>query len=121
MKRLPGFGAVATTVTILVGCGAGEVTAPPPQPPAQATAGVFDVAPCVHVAHEVEYAAECGTLIVPENRNDPDSRMIALPVTRIPASGAQPSTPIFWLAGGPGASNMKYSRVEWFHENHDIC
>jgi len=120
MKRLPGFGAVATTVTILVGCGAGEVTAPPPQPPARATAGDFDVAPCVHVAHEVEYAAECGTLIIPENRNDPDSRVIALPVTRIPASGAQPSAPIFWLAGGPGASNMKYSRVEWFHENHDI-
>jgi len=83
-------------------------------------AGDFDVVPCVHVAREVEYAAECGTLIVPENRNDPSSRLIALPVKRIPASGEIPAEPIFWLTGGPGTSNMDYSRVEWFHERHDI-
>jgi len=68
----------------------------------------------------VEYAAECGTLIVPENRNDPGSRLIALPVKRIPASGDAAAEPIFWLTGGPGTSNMSYSRVEWFHESHDI-
>jgi len=105
---------------VLIGCGSSEEPAPRPQPQAGAVAGDFDVVPCVHVAREVEYAAECGTLIVPENRNDPDSRLIALPVKRIPASGGAPAEPIFWLTGGPGTSNMDYSRVEWFHENHDI-
>ncbi len=104
----------------LIGCGSSEGPAPRPTLPDGAVAGDFDVVPCVHVANEVEYEAECGTLVVPENRNDPKSRLIVLPVKRIPASGETPAEPIFWLAGGPGSSNMKYSRVEWFHENHDI-
>jgi hypothetical protein len=72
------------------------------------------------VARDVEYPAECGTLIVPENRYDETSRLIALPVKRILASGDAPDEPIFHLTGGPGMSNMAYSRVEWFHENHDV-
>jgi len=107
-------------VAILVGCGTAEEPAPPPQPPEGAVAGDFETTPCVHVAGEVAYAAECGTLIVPENRSDPDTRLIALPVTRIPAAGEVPAEPIFWLGGGPGSSNLGYRRVEWFHEDHDI-
>jgi pimeloyl-ACP methyl ester carboxylesterase len=113
-------GVALAVAVVLIGCGSSEDPAPRPQPPDGALAGDFDVVPCVHVAREVEYAAECGTLIVPENRNDPKSRLIALPVKRIPASGEAPAEPIFWLTGGPGTSNMSYSRVEWFHENHDI-
>jgi pimeloyl-ACP methyl ester carboxylesterase len=113
-------GAALAVAVVLIGCSSSEDPAPRPQPPDGALAGDFDVVPCVHVAREVEYAAECGTLIVPENRNDPKSRLIALPVKRIPASGEAPAEPIFWLTGGPGTSNMSYSRVEWFHENHDI-
>ena len=48
------------------------------------------------------YAADCGTLVVPENRADPRSRLIALPVTRILARSAHPGTPVFRLEGGPG-------------------
>jgi len=107
-------------VLILTGCGSSEDPAPRPQPADGALVGDFDVVQCVHVAREVEYAAECGTLVVPENRDDPSSRLIALPVKRIPASGEAPAEPIFWLTGGPGTSNMSYSRVDWFHENHDI-
>lgn len=107
-------------VAIGIGCGSGQEPAPPPMPQPGAVAGDFDVTPCVHEAKEIEYAAECGTLIVPENRSKPDSRLIALPVTRIPATDESQSEPIFWLAGGPGSSNMGYSRVEWFHEEHDI-
>jgi len=120
MRQLLGIGAVVTAITVLVGCGTGEEQEPPPQPPEGAIAGDLDIESCVHVENEVEYAAECGTLIVPENRNDSDSRLIALPFTRIPASGAEPAEPIFWLGGGPGASNLRYRRVEWFHEHHDI-
>ena len=104
----------------LAGCGQSEEPAPRPQPPHGAVAGDFDTVPCIHVAREVEYPAECGTLIVPENRYDDASRLIALPVKRIPASGEAPAEPIFYLAGGPAMSNLGYSRVEWFHDNHDI-
>jgi len=72
------------------------------------------------MAREVEYAAECGTLIVPENRSVETSSLIALPVKRILASGDAPDEPIFHLTGGPGMSNMNYSRVEWYRDSHDI-
>jgi pimeloyl-ACP methyl ester carboxylesterase len=113
-------GAVLAAAIVLAGCGQGEEPVRRPQPPDGAVEGDFDVAPCVHVARDVEYAAECGMLIVPENRYDGTSRLIALPVKRIRASGAAPDEPIFYLTGGPGMSNMDYSRVEWFHQNHDI-
>jgi pimeloyl-ACP methyl ester carboxylesterase len=108
------------TTLLMAGCSGGEETAPRPQVPDGAVAGDFDTVACVHVAREVEYAAECSTLIVPENRDDPASRLIVIPVKRIPASGESPVEPLFYLAGGPGMSNMDYSRIEWFHENHDI-
>lgn len=120
MGRLSRTGAALAVSAVLFACGSSDDPAPRPQPPAGAVVGDFDVVPCTHVAREVEYAAECGTLIVPENRNDPGSRLIALPVKRIPASGDDPAGPIFWLTGGPGTSNMGYSRVDWFHANHDI-
>ena len=120
MSHLSRTGVTLALAVVLTGCGSGEDPAPRPHPPAGAVAGDFNVLPCAHEAQEVEYAAECGTLIVPENRNDPGSRLIALPVKRIPASGEETAEPIFWLTGGPGTSNMAYSRVEWFHENHDI-
>jgi len=112
--------AVLAIAAALIGCGSSEETVPRPQVPDRAVEGNFEVVPCTHQAQEVEYETECGTLIVPENRNDPLSRLIALPVKRIPASGDAPAEPIFWLTGGPGTSNMAYSRVEWFQENHDI-
>ncbi|MEX1311117.1 MAG: hypothetical protein AB1Z65_11905 [Candidatus Sulfomarinibacteraceae bacterium] len=104
----------------LIGCGSNDRPIDRPQAPAGAAAGDYSPAPCVHVADDVEVEAECGTLIVPENRNDPGSRLIALPVKRIPSVSENPAEPIFFLAGGPGSSNMGYSRVEWFHDNHDI-
>ncbi len=68
----------------------------------------------------MEYAADCGTLVVPENRSDPNSRLIALPVTHLLATGGSPAEPIFWLSGGPGNTNMDFSYVEGLIENHDI-
>ena len=113
-------GVTLVAAMVLAGCGQREEATPRPQPPEGAMAGDFSVVPCVHVANEVEYAAECGTLIVPENRYDESSRLIAIPVKRIRASGDSPAEPIFYLTGGPGMSNMNYSRLAWFHERHDL-
>ena len=101
-------------------CSKVEEAAPRPLPPAGASAGDYDFAPCAHLARDVEYAAECGTLIVPENRDDENARLLALPVLRIPSSSDAPAEPIFFLTGGPGISNLSFSRVAWYHENHDI-
>lgn len=120
MSLVSKAGIALATALVLAGCGGHEEAPQRPQPPEDAVAGDSSVMPCVHVAREVEYAAECGTLIVPENRFAENSRLIALPVKRIRASGEAPAEPIFFLTGGPGMSNLDYSRVEWFHENHDI-
>jgi pimeloyl-ACP methyl ester carboxylesterase len=75
---------------------------------------------CTYEAGDVEYAADCGTLVVPENRSDPNSRLIALPVTRIRATGGNPTEPIFYLQGGPGGSNMHFQYLEGLVEDHDF-
>ena len=67
-----------------------------------------------------DYAADCGTLVVPENRADPQSRLIALPVTRIRARSAHPAEPIFRLEGGPGVTNMEFAKASRFADDHDV-
>ena len=88
--------------------------------PLDAQAGDLSLAPCEYEARDITYAAECGMLIVPENRSNPASHLIALPITRILATGTSPAEPIYFLPGGPGLSNGGTSRVAWFIENHDI-
>jgi pimeloyl-ACP methyl ester carboxylesterase len=64
--------------------------------------------------------AACGTLVVPENWDRAGSRLIALPVVRIPASGSNPAEPVFYLQGGPGQSNLSWPPPDWLLENHDV-
>lgn len=47
-----------------------------------------------------------GELTVPEDRSKPDSRVLTIPVQIIKAAHANTAAPIFWLDGGPGASNI---------------
>src|SRR5437762_4441143 len=65
---------------ILMACG-GPATAP--AVPAGAKPGELTVEPCTFKTDIGEYAADCGTLVVPENRAKADSRLIALPVIRV--------------------------------------
>jgi pimeloyl-ACP methyl ester carboxylesterase len=93
--------------------------------PRGAQAGDLIMEPCTYRAkrgrlRSVEYAADCGTLVVSENREKPSSRLIALPVLRIHATGNAPAEPIFYLAGGPGASNMCFVPPDWLLEKHDF-
>ncbi len=47
-----------------------------------------------------------GSIQVPENRNNPESRLIPLHYLRFPATGKHPGPPIIYLAGGPGGSGI---------------
>jgi pimeloyl-ACP methyl ester carboxylesterase len=90
------------------------VTVPP-----GAKAGDIFLESCSVKIGDTEYAADCGTLVVPEYRGDPDSRLIALPVQRIHAPSSAPAEPIFKLEGGPGTSNFGRTPPSWLLANHD--
>src|SRR5918992_5709518 len=88
--------------------------------PAGAHAGQLTLEPCHFATERGDYAADCGTLVVPENRLRSDSRLIALPVTRIRARSAHPRDPVFRLEGGPGLTNMEFSQASRFADKRDV-
>tara|TARA_R110002073_G_scaffold1688_3_gene11903 strand:- start:7444 stop:8925 length:1482 start_codon:yes stop_codon:yes gene_type:complete len=55
-------------------------------------------------------AAFHGTVLVPENRANPASRMIEVSYIRFPATGENPGSPIVYLSGGPGGSGSGTAR-----------
>jgi pimeloyl-ACP methyl ester carboxylesterase len=114
---------VFLAAVLLAACGGSE-EAEPITVAAGAQAGdLAALEPCTYVTGEEEYVAECSTLAVPENRSEPNSRLIALPIMRIPATGRNPTEPIFWLNGGPGQSNMRFSHpqdLDALIEEHDF-
>jgi pimeloyl-ACP methyl ester carboxylesterase len=87
--------------------------------PAGSQAGDLALEPCTYPTED-GYEADCGTLVVPENRADLDSRLIALPVARIRALSADAGQPIFRLEGGPGRTNMTFKRASRFADKHDV-
>ncbi|HEV2785279.1 MAG TPA: alpha/beta fold hydrolase, partial [Solirubrobacteraceae bacterium] len=104
--------AVAAGLLLVASGGGPERVSVPPN----ARAGELELKPCTY--HDRR--ADCGTLVVPENRRDPQSRMIALPVKRIRARSAHPGEPIFRLEGGPGKTNMEFPQVKRFANDHDV-
>jgi pimeloyl-ACP methyl ester carboxylesterase len=95
--------------------GDGTVSVPP-----GAHAGQLTLHGCRSSTEDGSYAADCGTLVVPENRHDPHSRLIALPIRRIRSRAAHPGAPIFRLQGGPGISNMTFEEASRFAGSHDV-
>jgi pimeloyl-ACP methyl ester carboxylesterase len=85
-----------------------------------AHAGQLTMHSCTYPTENGSYRADCGTLVVPENRADPRSRLIALPVTRILARSAHPLAPIFHLNGGPGETNMTFPQANRLTAQHDV-
>lgn len=55
-----------------------------------------------------------GSLQVPENRADPNSRMLTLSYVRFPATSKTPGAPIIYLSGGPGGSGIETAKRERF-------
>src|SRR5438067_2985816 len=88
--------------------------------PSGAHAGQLTLHSCHYATEDGSYRAACGTLVVPESRYKAHSRLIALPVTRIRARSAQPGVPIFRLEGGPGLTNMEFSKASRFADDHDV-
>ena len=88
--------------------------------PQGAHAGQLTLEPCTYGTEQGGYAADCGTLVVPENRHDPSSRLIALPVKRIRALSSHPREPVFRLQGGPGLTNMDFPDASRFAGDRDV-
>ena len=89
--------------------------------PAGARAGdLVDLTPCTYEAGGVKYSADCGTLVVPENRSNPGSRLIALPVIRVRALNRNYAEPILFLMGGPGISNLDFEFLAGLVDERDF-
>lgn len=85
--------AFAASIAILTACA--HVA-----PPANETAMIFE-------AQDGQTAdAQRGHFMVPENRSNPDSRMIRIEYVRFPATGDASGPPIVYLSGGPGGSGI---------------
>jgi pimeloyl-ACP methyl ester carboxylesterase len=87
---------------------------------AGAKAGQLTMHACTYVTEKGAMPADCGTLVVPENRASSTSRLIALPVIRILARSSHPLAPIFHLNGGPGITNMTFPQADRLAAQHDV-
>src|SRR5215208_2528317 len=88
--------------------------------PEGAGAGELILEPCEYAGENGSYPADCGTLVVPESRADPESRLIALPVARIRARSDDPKEPVFFLTGCPGQSNMDFELANRYTDDRDF-
>ena len=74
---------------------------------AQLKVGVLKIKPYTFQNGKGEKVpAEFGTLLVPENRSDPQSNLIELAFVRFKSTAKNPGPPIVYLAGGPGGSGI---------------
>ena len=114
--------ALLVTIVLLTGLTYLRVSSSPEtvSVPQGAHAGQLTMHPCTYPTENGGYRADCGTLVVPENRADPRSRLIALPVTRILARSSHPLAPIFHLNGGPGMTNMTFPQANRLAAQHDV-
>ena len=89
--------------------------------PKGAHAGHLTLKPCTYATEKGSYAADCGTLVVPENRADPDSRLIALPVTRIQRPvGAPRRSRSSASRAAPASRTWTFTHASRFAEDHDV-
>ncbi|MFD5826154.1 hypothetical protein [Lentzea sp. NPDC060358] len=88
--------------------------------PDGARAGSLTTEPCDFDTEAGAVPADCGTLVVPENRRDPASDLIALPVVRIRTTSATPGAPVFRLVGGPGTTNLDFPQASRLRDVGDV-
>jgi pimeloyl-ACP methyl ester carboxylesterase len=74
---------------------------------AQPRAGTLKIKPYTFENDKKEKVeSEFGTLLVPENRSDPQGNLIELAFVRFKSTAKNPGAPIVYLAGGPGGSGI---------------
>ena len=74
---------------------------------AQRKAGDLAIKPYVFEnARGEKTDAEFGTLVVPENRGNPQGNLIELAFVRFKSTSLTPGPPVVYLAGGPGGSGI---------------
>src|SRR5215208_4770485 len=74
---------------------------------AQPKAGTLKIKPYTFKNDKGEKVpAQFGTLLVPENRSNPDTNLIELAFVRFKSTSKNPGPPIVYLAGGPGGSGI---------------
>ena len=114
--------ALLVTIVLLTGLAYLGVSSSPAtvSVPQGAHAGQLTMHPCTYATEQGAMPADCGTLVVPENRASSKSRLIALPVTRILARSSHPLAPIFHLSGGPGITNMTFPQANRLAAQHDV-
>jgi pimeloyl-ACP methyl ester carboxylesterase len=121
LRALPGAALVVALLGLLLAACA-PARAGSAVPPGARAGDLTGLEACEYqpAGSKTKYAAECGTLVVPENWDTAGSRLIALPVVRIPASGPNPAEPVFELQGGPGLSNLTWSPPDWLLADHAV-
>ncbi|MFL6468280.1 MAG: alpha/beta fold hydrolase [Pyrinomonadaceae bacterium] len=78
---------------------------------AQKKAGALKLDPQVLTGPKGEkFDGAIGLLTVPENRNNPNSRLIDLKFAKFNTTSKNPGAPIIYLAGGPGGSGIAAAR-----------
>jgi pimeloyl-ACP methyl ester carboxylesterase len=90
--------------------------------PAGAKASDLEMRPCVYHSQpdDRDFSADCGAIVVPEQRRRPGGRLIVLPIIRVRATGAAPGLPIFTFQGGPGAPNRIDFPIAALAARHDL-
>ncbi|MGB0524002.1 MAG: alpha/beta hydrolase [Flammeovirgaceae bacterium] len=68
-------------------------------------------------ASGIKVPAEVGTFKVPENRANPNTEEISIHFIRLKSTNPNPSAPIFYLSGGPGASSTWQARDKHYLES----
>ena len=64
--------------------------------------------PCaLSASGNLSVEAQCASLEVPENHDDPEGRKISLALALIPANGMAEADPVYMIAGGPGQSALE--------------
>jgi pimeloyl-ACP methyl ester carboxylesterase len=113
-SKLAVLAAVAAAASLLSGCVAPASSGNESASPA-ASAGyepTYEPAACpdpnfaLFPSADLGPEYECGYLIVPEDRSDPEGASIRLAVARVPAVSPTEANPMVYLDGGPGGSAL---------------
>ncbi len=94
-------------VLVLSSCAPRTPVTPTPEPTAVPEGVYLEPAPCPFDVPSA-YRVECGYLVVPEDRSDPDGRTIRLAVAVFRSRSSSPAPdPVVYLEGGPGGSPLE--------------